>query len=124
TYDTSKDINSTSRELPNKVVEITITSYDTTAAVGSGVRQVGSPVCAENSFRIDFVVAVGTRIAPRPPHRSRRALLTHRAPPSGRTSASAQHKTARDPAHSRHSGRRGVSAQCPNHGRLSAVPLG
>jgi len=34
-----------------------------------------------------FRVAVGTRIAPRPPHRSRRALLTHRAPPSGRTSA-------------------------------------
>ena len=33
------------------------------------------------------MVAVGTRIAPRPPHRSRRALLTHRAPPSGRTSA-------------------------------------
>ena|SRR5258708_6044366 len=32
-------------------------------------------------------VAVGTRITPRPPHRSRRALLTHRAPPSGRTSA-------------------------------------
>src|SRR6202162_6102377 len=29
------------------------------------------------------MVAVGTRIAPRPPHRSRRALLTHRAPPSG-----------------------------------------
>src|SRR5207244_1205928 len=28
-------------------------------------------------------VAVGTGIAPRPPHRSRRALLTHRAPPSG-----------------------------------------
>jgi hypothetical protein len=28
-------------------------------------------------------VAVGTRIAPRPPRRSRRALLTHRAPPSG-----------------------------------------
>src|SRR5215831_9374310 len=28
-------------------------------------------------------VAVGTRITPRPPHRSRRALLTHRAPPSG-----------------------------------------
>src|SRR6516165_8405667 len=33
------------------------------------------------------VVAVGTGIAPRPPHRSRRALLTHRAPPSGLTSA-------------------------------------
>src|ERR1700686_5849295 len=29
------------------------------------------------------VVAVGTRISPRPPRRSRRALLTHRAPPSG-----------------------------------------
>ena len=28
-------------------------------------------------------VAVGTRISPRPPHRSRRALLTHRAPPLG-----------------------------------------
>src|SRR5262249_28873015 len=28
-------------------------------------------------------VAVGTRITPRPPYRSRRALLTHRAPPSG-----------------------------------------
>ena len=26
------------------------------------------------------MVAAGTRIAPRPPHRSRRALLTHRAP--------------------------------------------
>jgi len=31
------------------------------------------------------MVAVGTRISPRPPHRSRRALLTHRAPPSGQT---------------------------------------
>src|SRR5229473_5737223 len=29
------------------------------------------------------MVAVGTRISPRPPRRSRRALLTHRAPPSG-----------------------------------------
>jgi len=28
-------------------------------------------------------VAVGTRITPRRPHRSRRALLTHRTPPSG-----------------------------------------
>ena len=34
-----------------------------------------------------LTVAVGTRITPRPPHRSRRALLTHRAPPSGQTSA-------------------------------------
>jgi len=29
------------------------------------------------------MVAVGTAIADGPPHRSRRALLTHRAPPSG-----------------------------------------
>jgi len=29
---------------------------------------------------------LGTRIAPRPPDRSRRALLTHRAPPLGQTS--------------------------------------
>src|SRR5229473_8478820 len=29
------------------------------------------------------MVAVGTRISPRPPQRFRRALLTHRAPPSG-----------------------------------------
>ena len=29
------------------------------------------------------MVEVGTRIAPRLPHRSRRALLTHRAPSSG-----------------------------------------
>jgi hydroxymethylbilane synthase len=30
-----------------------------------------------------MLVAVGTTVAGRPPHRSRRALLTHRAPPSG-----------------------------------------
>src|ERR1700688_1513926 len=35
------------------------------------------------SFFCGPMVAVGTRISPRPPHRSRRALLTHRAPPSG-----------------------------------------
>jgi hypothetical protein len=29
------------------------------------------------------MVAVGTAVAGRPPHRSRRALLTHRAPPTG-----------------------------------------
>ncbi|MDH3673230.1 MAG: hypothetical protein OES46_19045 [Gammaproteobacteria bacterium] len=32
------------------------------------------------------MVAVGKRVAPLPPRRSRLALLTHRAPPSGRTS--------------------------------------
>jgi hypothetical protein len=69
-------------------------------------------------------VAVGTRISPRPPHRSRRALLTHRAPPSGQTSAPTRFETGCAPAHSRQSDRRGISAQCPNHGRLSAVSLG
>src|SRR6266705_4394392 len=34
-------------------------------------------------LKTEWEVAVGTRISPRPPHRSRRALLTHRAPPSG-----------------------------------------
>ena len=44
------------------------------------------------------MVAVGTRIPPRP-HRSRRALLTHRAPPSGQAScderSSVDHRPAR-----------------------------
>ncbi len=30
-----------------------------------------------------FEVTVGKRVSPVPPRRSRRALLTHRAPPSG-----------------------------------------
>src|SRR6266404_697700 len=62
------------------------------------------------------MVAVGTRITPRPPHRSRRALLTHRALPSGQTSAAHGFETACAPAHSRQSDRRGISAQRPNHG--------
>src|SRR6266481_1270378 len=70
------------------------------------------------------MVAVGTLITERPPHRSRRALLTHRAPPSGRTWGDTRFEPACAPAHSRQSDRRGSSAQCPNHGRLSAVPLG
>src|SRR6266478_5033443 len=69
-------------------------------------------------------VAVGTRISPRPPHRSRRALLTHRAPPSGQTSYDERFSVARRPTRSHYSDRRGISAQCPNRGRLTAVPLG
>ena len=69
-------------------------------------------------------VTVGTAVASRPPYRSRRALLTHRAPPSGQTSARTRFETGCAPAHSRQSDRRGISAQCPNHGRLSAVSLG
>ena len=42
-------------------------------------------------------VAVGTRISPRPPHRSRRALLTHRAPPSGQTSCDERFSHVRRP---------------------------
>ena len=71
-----------------------------------------------------LMVAVGTRISPRPPHRSRRALLTHRAPPSGQTSCDKRFSIARRPTRSHHSDRRGISAQCPNRGRLTAVPLG
>src|ERR1700682_6497398 len=70
------------------------------------------------------MVAVGTRISPRPPHRSRRALLTHRAPPSGQTSCDERFSHVRRPTRSHYSYRRGISAQCPRRGRLSAVPLG
>src|ERR1700738_2209735 len=62
----------------------------------------------------------------RPVHsiRSRRALLTHRAPPSGQTSYDERFGVARRPTRSHYSDRRGISAQCPNRGRLTAVPLG
>ena len=70
------------------------------------------------------MVAVGTRISPRPPHRSRRALLTHRAHPSGQTSCDERFSHARRPTRSHYSDRRGISAQCPNRGRITAVPLG
>jgi hypothetical protein len=69
-------------------------------------------------------VAVGTRISPRPPHRSRRALPTHRAPASGQTSCDERFSHARRPPRSHHSDRRDISAQCPNRGRLTAVSLG
>jgi hypothetical protein len=46
----------------------------------------GRTSLANGRERDRVMVAVGTRISPRPPHRSRRALLTHRAPPSGQTS--------------------------------------
>src|SRR3981081_3560145 len=58
----------------------------------------------------------------RPVHsiRSRRALLTHRAPPSGQTSCDERFSYARRPTRSHYSDRRGISAQCPNRGRLTA----
>src|SRR4029077_17306457 len=47
-----------------------------------------SPRCPANVFIRQAVRKVqGTAVTSRPPHRSRRALLTHRAPPSGETSA-------------------------------------
>jgi hypothetical protein len=61
--------------------------------------------------KISRRVAVGTRISPRPPHRSRRALLTHRTPPSGQTSCDKQFSVARRPTRSHHSDRRGISAR-------------
>jgi hypothetical protein len=41
----------------------------------------------------------------------------------GSNAGDTRFETACTPAHSRQSNRRGVSAQCPNHGRLSAVSL-
>ncbi len=70
------------------------------------------------------MVAVGKRVAPLPPHRSRRALLTRRAPPSGRTSDGERFGRAHRPAHNRQSDRRRYPALCPDCGRLTAVPLG
>ena len=70
------------------------------------------------------MVTVGTAVASRPPYRSRRALLTHRAPPSGQTSCAERFSVARRPTRSHYPDRRGISAQCPNRGRLTAVPLG
>jgi hypothetical protein len=69
-------------------------------------------------------VTVGKRVAPFPPRRSRRALLTHRAPPSGRTSDGERFGRAHCLAHSRQSDRRRYPALCPDRGRLTAIPLG
>ena len=71
-----------------------------------------------------LMVAIGKRVAPLPPRRSRRALLTHRAPPSGRTSDGERFRHAHHLAHNRHSDRRSSPALCPDCGRLTAVPLG
>ncbi len=70
------------------------------------------------------MVTVGKRVAPLPPRRSRRALLTHRAPPSGRASNAERFRGAHRPAHNRQSDRRRYPALCPDRGRLTAVPLG
>ena len=69
------------------------------------------------------MVTVGKRVSPLPPRRSRRALLTHRAPPSGRTSDGERFGRAHRPAHSRQSDRRSAPALSPDCGRLTAVPL-
>ncbi len=68
--------------------------------------------------------AVGMPVTRHPPHRSRRALLTHRAPPSGRTSDGERFGGAHRPAHNRQSDRRRYPALCPDRGRLTAIPLG
>jgi hypothetical protein len=70
-----------------------------------------SLICSVSRSRIppipgrQSMAAVGTRISPRPPHRSRRALLTHRAPPSGQTSYDARSSVARRPTRSHYSDR-------------------
>ena len=70
------------------------------------------------------MVAVGKRVTPLPPRRSRRALLTHRAPTLGRASDGERFGRAHRPAHNCQSDRRGCPALCPDRGRLTAVPLG
>src|ERR1700737_2963614 len=87
-------------------------------------KKVAAIECYLGAKTNGIMVAVGTRISPRPPPRSRRPLLTHRAPPSGQTSCDERFSHVRRPTHSHHSDRRGISAQCPNRGRLTAVPLG
>jgi hypothetical protein len=64
----------------------------------------------------------GGGVTPNRYHPARRTCIG--SLPSGRTSAARTVWNACAPAHSRQSDRRGRSAQCPNHGRLSAVPLG
>jgi hypothetical protein len=46
-----------------------------------------------------------------PPHRSRRALLTHRAPPSGQTLCDERFSHVHRPMRSHYSNRRGISAR-------------
>jgi hypothetical protein len=58
-----------------------------------------------------------------PPAQTRRALLTHRAPPSGQTSCDERYRVARRPTRSRHSDRRGISAQCPSRGHFRFNPI-
>src|SRR5260370_40933600 len=69
------------------------------------------------------MVAVGTSISPRPPHRSQRALLTTRPPPSGQTSCDKRFSHARRPPRSHHSDRRGISAQRTHSAKTPAVAI-
>jgi hypothetical protein len=52
-----------------------------------GLQEIAFRECTSTLLRCTIfsgrMVAVGTTVTGRPPHRSRRALLTHRAPPSG-----------------------------------------
>jgi hypothetical protein len=70
------------------------------------------------------MVAVGTLIAERPPHGSRCALLTHRAPPSGQTFGEGGFEAlgARRTASIRIDVV--TSAQGPNHAACRLFPLG
>ena len=81
------------------------------------------------------MVAVGTPVARRPPHRSQRALLTHWAPPSGngvRTNYCTRWRMHQAPrihivfsrsAHSHQKVRRSNPALSPDRGHLIAVPF-
>jgi hypothetical protein len=53
--------------------------------VGPILESIAAISSEQRQYRFQSMreIMLGTRISPRPPHRSRRALLAHRAPPSG-----------------------------------------
>ena len=73
--------------------------------------------CLADTKAFRQIVAVGTTISARP-----RALLTHRAPPSGQTSCDERSSVARRPTRSPYSDRRGISVQYMLGVRFVAFP--
>src|SRR5262245_64440377 len=72
------------RAMERRVRGIVLLSFDVRLHVGWRHQTHGSTAAHIHGARVPVEeVAVGTEIALRPPHRSRRALLTHRAPMDG-----------------------------------------
>ena len=76
---------------PKKYDELAPLYSITRSALGNkfaedySLPELGMKAALQRSKGGRTMVAVGTLIAERPPHGSRRALLTHRAPHSGQT---------------------------------------